>query len=99
MTKTNSAIDAAAQEAEALSAEAINPLINHLLAGVHEAVEHLADVANKAVDKVELSSEYVKATHTKAVGGARSYVRAQPLTAVGLSVAAGFLLSWALRQR
>ncbi len=28
-----------------------------------------------------------------------AYVREQPLTAVGVALASGFLLSWALRQR
>ena len=88
-----------AHKAYTASAETLRPVVDQLLAGMHQAVERLADVAAKAVDKVELSGDYLKDTQDKAVRGARGYVRDRPLTSVGIAVASGFLLSWALRQR
>lgn len=99
MTDMNASIDNAAHKAYAASSEALRPVVDQLLAGVHEAVERLAGVAAQAVDKAELSGEYLMAKQAKAVRGARGYVREQPLTAVGVALASGFLLSWALRQR
>ena len=99
MTELNSSIDSAAHKAYAASSETLRPVIDQLLAGVHHAVERLADVAAAAVDKVELSGDYIKDTQDKAVRGARGYVREKPLTSIGIAVASGFLLSWALRQR
>jgi ElaB/YqjD/DUF883 family membrane-anchored ribosome-binding protein len=99
MTELNSSLDSAAHKAYAASADTLRPVVDHLLSGMHQAVERLADVAAAAVDKVELSGEYLKDTQTKAVRGARGYVREKPLTSIGIAVASGFLLSWALRQR
>jgi ElaB/YqjD/DUF883 family membrane-anchored ribosome-binding protein len=99
MTELNATLDTAAQKAYAASSDALRPVVDQLLAGMHKAVERLADVAAQAVDKVEMSGECLMDTQAKAVRGARSYVREKPLTAIGVAVASGFLLSWALRQR
>ena len=66
---------------------------------MQEAVDLLSQAASKAVDKVEHSGKYLRDSETRMVSGCRGYVRAKPLTSVGLAVASGFLLSWALRQR
>ena len=103
MTEQNSHIDSAAHKAYAASADTLRPVVDQLLAGMHQAVERLADVAAQAVTKTvegaELSGEYLKDTQDKALRGARGYVREKPLTSIGIAVASGFLLSWALRQR
>lgn len=80
-------------------ADTLRPVIDQLKSGVHVAVDRLADVAAQTVDQVELSGEYLKDSQTRMAAGCRSYVRAKPLTTVGVAVAGGFLLSWLLRQR
>ncbi|RFO97156.1 hypothetical protein DIC66_08410 [Rhodoferax lacus] len=99
MTELNSSLDSAAHKAYAASADTLRPVVDHLLSGMHQAVERLADVAASAVDRAAQSGEYLKDTQAQAVRGARGYVREKPLTSVGVAVATGFLLSWALRQR
>jgi ElaB/YqjD/DUF883 family membrane-anchored ribosome-binding protein len=81
------------------TAETLRPLLDQLMAGLHQAVNRLDDVASRAVDKVDQSGEYLKDAQERMAGGARGYVRDQPLTAVGVAVASGFLLSWLLRRR
>jgi ElaB/YqjD/DUF883 family membrane-anchored ribosome-binding protein len=81
------------------TAETLRPLLQQLMAGLHQAVDRLDDVAARAVDKVDQSGEYLKDAQERMAGGARGYVREQPLTAVGVAVASGFLLSWLLRRR
>ncbi len=89
------AFDAATEKA----GDNLRPVLDHLMGGVHDAVEHLADVAAQAVNKMELSGAYLKDSQTRMVGGCRNYVRAKPLTSIGMAVAGGLLLGWALRQR
>lgn len=101
MTELNSsaAVTSAFDNAIDKTSDTLRPVVDHLMVGVHEAAERLADVVAQAASKVELSGEYLKASQTRMVGSCRSYVRSKPLTAVGVAVASGFLLSWALRQR
>lgn len=95
---SNSAHQAFDQAANKTS-ETLRPVMDMLVSSVHEAVERLAHVATEAADKVEVSGEYVKNMQVRATRSTRSYVRERPLTALGIAVASGYLLSWALRQR
>jgi ElaB/YqjD/DUF883 family membrane-anchored ribosome-binding protein len=103
MTEFNSTASADAHKAfdSALekTSDSLRPVLDHLMAGVHEAVDRLSEVAAQAVSKVELSGEYLKDSQTRMVSCGRNYVRAKPLTSIGVAVASGFLLSWAMRQR
>lgn len=81
------------------TSDTLRPVVDHLMSGVHEAVERLADVASQAADKVELSGEYLKDSQERMAGSCRSYVRSRPLSSIGVALATGFVLSWALRQR
>jgi ElaB/YqjD/DUF883 family membrane-anchored ribosome-binding protein len=99
MTELNAPIDAAGQQDAPASADTLRPLLDQLLAGMQQAVERLTDVATQVANQAEQSGHYVKDSQERAVRGARGYVRAQPLRSVGIALAAGFLLSWALRRR
>jgi ElaB/YqjD/DUF883 family membrane-anchored ribosome-binding protein len=81
------------------TSDALRPVLDQLMTGVHEAVARLAEVAEQAVAKVEDSGDYLKESQTRMVSGCRSYVRDKPLTSIGVALASGFLLSLALRQR
>ncbi len=64
------------------------------------AVDNATEAAQAAARKAyTASADYLKDTQDKALRSARGLVREQPLTAIGVAVAAGFLLHWALRQR
>ncbi len=89
------ALDHAADKAS----ETLRPVMDMLVASVHDAVERLAHVATHAADKVEMSGEYVKEVQERAARCSRSYIREKPLTALGVAVASGYLLGWALRRR
>jgi ElaB/YqjD/DUF883 family membrane-anchored ribosome-binding protein len=94
----NSAHQALDQAADKAS-ETLRPVMDMLVSGVHDAVERLAHVATQAADKVEMSGEYVKDVQERATRCTRSFIREKPLTALGIAVASGYLLGWALRQR
>ncbi len=79
--------------------DAIRPAFEHLVQGAHQAVESLSLAASQAATKLELTGETLKNAQARVTDSARGYVREKPMTAVGVAVAAGFLLSWLLRQR
>ncbi len=81
------------------TAASIRPAFDHLVTGAHEAAERLSHAASQAAHKLELTGEQLKDAQNRATNTARGYVREKPLTAVGVAVASGFLLSWLLRQR
>lgn len=70
---------------------------------IDDTVGRLADVAtqvaSQVADKFELTGEQLKDTQSRVASCCRGYVREKPLTSLGIAVASGFLLSWALRQR
>ena len=81
------------------TADAIRPAFDHLVAGAHQAVESLSLAASQAANQLELTGETLKNTQSRIASEARNYVREKPMTAVGVAVATGFLLSWLLRKR
>jgi ElaB/YqjD/DUF883 family membrane-anchored ribosome-binding protein len=104
MNELNSAAQVAAHKAFDSTmnhtADTLRPALDQLMASLHGAVDRLNHVASQTAEQLAHSGERIKDAQQRVVGGARSYVRTQPLTTVGVAVAAGFLLSWALlRQR
>ena len=74
--------------------------------GAHQAVDRAAEAASAAASRM---SEHVEALGAKGeellemkdqwVDGAREYVREHPFQALGIAVAAGYLLSMMMRSR
>ena len=87
-----------AQAADRAS-ETLRPVMDQLLSSVQDAVERLTRVATQAAGKVALSGEYVKDVQQRTTRCTRGYIREKPLTAIGIALATGYLLSCALRQR
>ena len=59
----------------------------------HQTVDRLADAAQSAAERLSMTSEDLMARQEQIIGAARDYVREKPLTALGIAVAAGFILS------
>lgn len=59
----------------------------------HKAFDTVLDTPSATLPPV------LDTTPNRMLSDCRSYVRDKPLTIVGVAVASGFLLSWALRQR
>jgi ElaB/YqjD/DUF883 family membrane-anchored ribosome-binding protein len=79
----------AAEEA----ARNFKPAIDRVSAMAHQAVEKAAGVAAPTADWLAAKGESLNATQKKLVEDSCSYVSAHPLKAIGLALAAGFLLS------
>ena len=65
----------------------------------HEAVDKIASATNQAAEALDQKGEQLKNAEQQLMENCRSYVRDNPITSLGIAVAAGFLLSRLLSGR
>lgn len=75
------------------AAHKAKPAIDQVAAMAHQAVDKAVDVAAPAADWLAEQGENMNGTQKKLVANTASYVSANPLKAIAIAVAAGFLLS------
>ena len=78
---------------------AARPAVDRILTGAHQAVDKLSGFAAVAADTVSEKSVQLKEAHAKLMATGRTQVREKPAVAVGIAVAAGFVLGALLRSR
>lgn len=59
----------------------------------HEAVDKVASATNQAAEALGEKGEQLKNAEQQFMEDCRVYIRDNPITSVGIAVAAGFLLS------
>jgi len=65
----------------------------------HEAVDKIASVTNQAVEAIDERGDRLKNTEQRMMKNCQGYIRDNPVTSLGIAVAAGFLLSRLLSSR
>lgn len=65
----------------------------------HEAVDKIANAGNHAAEAIGEKGEQLKNAEKQVMENCRSYIRDNPITSLGVAVAAGFLLSRLLSGR
>ncbi len=65
----------------------------------HQAVDKVASVTNQAVDALGEKGEQLKNAEQQLIKDCRGYISDNPITSLGIAVAAGFLLSRLLSGR
>ena len=90
---------AGAHDAIDKASDAARPVVDRLASGAHQAVDKLASAAGQAAETLSVRGEQLKNAQAQAMEQARIYVRENPVTALGIAVATGFLLSRLLRFR
>ncbi len=65
----------------------------------HEAVDKTASAVNQAAEAVGEKEEQLKNAEQQMLGCCRSYINNNPITSLGIAVAAGFLLNRLLSSR
>lgn len=85
----NGRTDAAARRAQATAHETVDRAAR----GAHDTVDRLADVAGRTAETLGEKSEQFAETKDRMVAQTRTYVQTHPVAAIGIAVAAGFLLS------
>lgn len=79
--------------------EAARPAADRVASGAQTAIDTLAKAGSKARETVSASVEQLGELQERAVGSARTSIRAQPLTVIGIAIAAGFILSRLMSSR
>ena len=65
----------------------------------NEAVDKIASATNQAAEALGKKGEHLKNAEQQLIEDCRVYVRDNPITSLGIAVAAGFLLSRVLNGR
>jgi len=65
----------------------------------HETVDKIASATNQAADALGEKGEQLKNAEQQLMESCRGYVQDNPITSLGIAVAAGFLLSRVLSGR
>jgi ElaB/YqjD/DUF883 family membrane-anchored ribosome-binding protein len=79
--------------------EAAHPALDRFASGVHRAVDKVAGATTQTAQTLSEKSVQFRKVQIQATEQCRVYVRANPLAAVGIALAAGYLLSRLLRAR
>jgi len=79
--------------------DAAGPMVDRIASGAHQAVDKIAGAAGQAAETLSVKGGQLKNAQAQAMEQARIYVRGHPLAALGIAVAAGYLLSRLLRLR
>ena len=79
--------------------DAARPVVDRFASGAHQAVDKIASVAGQAAESLGVKGEQLKKMQAQAMEQCRGYVRDNPVTAVGIAIAAGNLLSRLLSSR
>jgi ElaB/YqjD/DUF883 family membrane-anchored ribosome-binding protein len=80
-------------------AAGIAPVVERVAAGAHEAVDKAANAANAAARSLDKKSDELGRMQARYLDGCREQVRDNPLAAVGIALAAGFIVSYLLSRR
>lgn len=79
--------------------EAARPAVERMATGAHQVVDKLAGVAASAADKLGTKGEKMKETQSRLTEASRDYIRENPMTSIGIAVAAGVVLSRLINSR
>ena len=73
--------------------DAARPVVDRIASGAHQAVDKIASTAGQAAATLGVTGEQLKNAQVQAMEQCRGYVRDNPVVALGIAVAAGFVLS------
>lgn len=86
------AVDKAA-DATANAADKVGDTLNRVASGAHDAVNRAADMASNMADKVDEKRQQLNEVKEEWLDKTRDYVHEQPVKALLIALASGFVLS------
>ena len=75
------------------ASDAARPAVDRLASGAHQAVDKIAGAAGQAVETLGIKGEQLSDAQARLAEAGRNYVRDNPMRALGIAIAAGFVLS------
>jgi ElaB/YqjD/DUF883 family membrane-anchored ribosome-binding protein len=76
-----------------------HPAVDRLASNAHEVIDRLVSAANSAGDTYENQAAALGRMRDRVTGSTGEYIVRNPLSSIGMALAAGFLLSRLLRSR
>jgi len=80
------------------ASDAAGPLVDQLATGAHQATDRVTRSASQASQAIDSAAERIKREHAKMVDSCSSYVRKEPVRALGVALAVGFALGLLARR-
>ena len=77
---------------------AVRPAVDRIATGAHKAVDKIARTAAQTAESLGAKGEQLQDAHARMTEQCRVYVRENPLAAIGIALAAGFVLSRLIRR-
>lgn len=74
-------------------AESATATVDKIASGAHQAVDRIASAATSAASQLGMKSEDMLEAKDRMLDSTREYVRTNPMAALGIALAAGFVLS------
>ena len=75
------------------AASAVAPAIDHIASKAHSTVDRAASAAGALAGKLDATGQELGAVGTRLMSSSSSYVKNNPLTALAIAAAVGFLIS------
>ena len=80
------------------ASDAALPAVDHLASGAHHAMDSLAKAASQVAKTLDTRGGQLMDAKSRLTGRCSSMVQEKPIRALGLAVAAGFVVSWLLQR-
>ena len=90
-SSAHAAVDSVAGKVDEAASKA-KPAIYRIAAKAHQAVDKVVDVATPTADWLAEQGEHLNSMQKKLVEDSCGFVSAHPLKAIGIALAAGFLI-------
>jgi len=80
-------------------ADAADPVVVRMASGAHEVVDKMAGMAAHAAEAVDEKGGQLRELQVEWMDKSRTYIRDNPVKALGIAIVGGFLLSRLLSSR
>lgn len=92
-------MEASRKLSETATAAGFGSTVDRVAAGAHDTVDRVAGAASAAARAMEEKGVQLKDMQSRYLDQARISIRENPMAALGIAVAAGFLLNHLLNRR
>ena len=79
--------------------EAAHPAMDRLSSGAHHTVDKATSAATQTAAAINVKRDQMRYARMRTMDETRAYVRANPMTSVGIALGVGYLISQMLKLR